>query len=286
LLTIDLKGYNMQRKIINTVQGVAAVDGAGVRLTRVLGRSDVEAFDPFLMLDSFDSLNPDDYVRGFPMHPHRGIETITYLIEGRIDHEDSLGNKGTISSGQAQWMTAGGGILHQEMPKETPRMLGFQLWLNLPSQDKMTPTQYYDITQEMVPAVQEGEATVRVISGEYKGSHGARPRHVQATLYDITLPAGASIELSNDPAENVFVFTILGEALIDGHNIREKTAVLFGEGDKVTMQSPQGTDARVIYYAAKPLKEPISWGGPIVMNTREELNRAFDELQRGTFLQH
>lgn len=276
----------MQRKIINTVQGVAAVDGAGVRLTRVLGRSDVEAFDPFLMLDSFDSLNPDDYVRGFPMHPHRGIETITYLIEGRIDHEDSLGNKGTISSGQAQWMTAGGGILHQEMPKETPRMLGFQLWLNLPSQDKMTPPQYYDITQEMVPAVQEGEATVRVISGEYKGSHGARRRHVQATLYDITLPVGASIELSNDPAENVFVFTILGEALIDGHNIREKTAVLFGEGDKVTMQAPQGTDARVIYYAAKPLKEPISWGGPIVMNTREELNRAFDELQRGTFLQH
>ncbi len=276
----------MERKIIKTVQGVAAIDGAGVRLTRVLGRNDVEAFDPFLMLDSFDSRNPDDYVRGFPMHPHRGIETITYLIEGRIDHEDSLGNKGTIASGQAQWMTAGGGILHQEMPKETPRMLGFQLWLNLPSHDKMTPPQYYDITQEMIPAVQEGEATVRVISGEYKGSRGAEPRHVQATLYDISLPAGSTIALESDPAENVFVFTILGEALVDGRQVPEKTAVLFGEGNKVTLQATQGTDARVIYYAAKPLREPISWGGPIVMNTREELNRAFDDLNRGTFLQH
>ena len=224
-------------------------------------------------------------MRGFPCTPPR-IETVTYLIEGSIDHEDSLGNKGTIASGQAQWMTAGGGILHQEMPRETPRMLGFQLWLNLPRQDKMTPPQYYDITQEMIPAVREGEATVRVISGQYKGSRGAQPCHVQATLYDITLPAGAAMEMESDPAENVFVFTILGEALMDGRRVPEKTAVLFGEGSRVPLRAPQGTDARVIYYAAQPLKEPIAWGGPIVMNTREELSRAFDDLQKGAFLQH
>ena len=274
----------MQRKIVKTIRGQAAIDGAGVHLTRVLGHDDVKDFDPFLMLDSFDSTNPDDYTRGFPMHPHRGIETVTYLIEGEIDHEDSLGNKGVIGPGQAQWMTAGSGILHQEMPMAAPRMLGFQLWLNLPQTDKMTPPAYYDVTEEMIPAVQEGPATVRVIAGQYKGKQGAQPRHVQATLYDVSLPAGEAIELSNQPQENAFVFLIQGNGQIEGQAISEKTAVLFGEGDSVRVQATDKQPLRFIYYAARPLRESIAWGGPIVMNTQEELRHAFSELRAGTFL--
>ena len=275
----------MDRKIVRTVQGQRAVDGAGVRLVRVLGHDDVRDFDPFLMLDSFDSVNPDDYTRGFPMHPHRGIETLTYLIHGDIVHEDSLGNAGRILSGQAQWMTAGSGILHEEMPQASNRMLGFQLWINLPAKDKMTEPAYYDITEDMIPAVQEGKATVRVISGRYKGTEGAKPRYVQATLYDVTLPKGEQITLETDPAETVFVFTILGGADVQGQHMAEKTAVLLGEGTTLTVQAAQ-EDARFIYYAAKPLKEGIAWGGPIVMNTQQELQHAFAELRSGQFLKH
>jgi redox-sensitive bicupin YhaK (pirin superfamily) len=164
----------LEKSILKIVRGFRAVDGAGVRLVRVLGHDDVYDFDPFLMLDSFDSTDPQDYLAGFPTHPHRGIETITYLISGRIEHEDSLGNGGVIHGGESQWMTAGGGILHQEMPKASDRMLGFQLWLNMPAAEKMAPPAYLDIRQDMMPAVAEDGAIVRVIAGEYKGG-GAPP---------------------------------------------------------------------------------------------------------------
>ena len=171
-----------RREIVRLVRGQQATDGAGVRLVWVLGKRDVEDFDPFLMLDSFDSADPADYVAGFPMHPHRGIETITYLIAGKIEHEDSLGNQGTIGSGESQWMTAGSGILHQEMPRASERMLGFQLWLNLPSGDKMAEPAYLGITQEMMPQLQKDGAQIRVLSGQFEGAAGVTPRHLPATI--------------------------------------------------------------------------------------------------------
>lgn len=276
----------MERKVIQKVQGRKAVDGAGVHLTRVLGGETIEAFDPFLMLDSFDSKNPSDYIAGFPTHPHRGIETITYLIEGRIDHQDSLGNKGTILSGQSQWMTAGNGILHQEMPKASERMLGTQLWLNLPAKDKMTAPHYFDITAEMIGVAKEEGATVRVLAGDYKDVKGITPPYIPATYYDVELAADASIKLDTKAGETVFIFSIEGEALVAGEEIPEKTAVLFGEGDYIQVSAPADKGLRFLFHSAKPLHEGVAWGGPIVMNTQEELKQAFAELRAGTFITH
>lgn len=274
----------MERGIVKTVRGFRAVDGAGVRLVRVLGHDDVYDFDPFLMLDSFDSTDPRDYVAGFPTHPHRGIETVTYLIAGRIEHEDSLGNGGVIDSGDAQWMTAGGGILHQEMPKPSDRMLGFQLWLNMPRAEKMAPPAYLEIPSERMPSVWEDGTKVRVVSGAYRGVQGVAPRHVPATVLDVTLESGRSIRLDAPAGQTGFLFTILGGALVSGKRVEEKTAALFGEGDFVTVSAPENAGARFIFFMAPPLHEPIAWGGPIVMNTREELDTAFRQLREGTFL--
>lgn len=274
----------MDRKIEKMVRGTRAVDGAGVRLVRVLGPDDVYDFDPFLMLDAFDSTDPKDYVAGFPTHPHRGIETITYLMEGRIEHEDSLGNRGSIGSGQAQWMTAGRGILHQEMPKPSARMLGFQLWLNLPQAEKMAPPAYLDIREEDMPLVEAAGARVRIIAGQYGQASGVRPRHLQATLLDVTLEAGRSLAFPAPRGQTVFVFTIRGDALAGAQRIPEKTAALFGDGDALTLQAPAEAEARLIFFMGPPLQEPIAWGGPIVMNTQDELQAAFRQLRDGTFL--
>ena len=272
------------REIQKTVRGQRAVDGAGVRLVRVLGNADVYDFDPFLMLDSFDSTNPSDYTAGFPWHPHRGIETITYLISGRIEHMDSLGNKGVISSGESQWMTAGSGILHQEMPQVADRMLGFQLWLNLPRKEKMAEPAYLSITPKDIPLITSGKAAIRVLSGKYGDANGVFPRHIPASIFDISLPRGESLTLPTKPEENVFVFLIEGDAVVNATLISEKTAVLFGGGDSVSFSAAPERDLRIIFFSGKALHEPIAWGGPIVMNTREELDQAFDELRRGTFI--
>ncbi len=275
----------MQKKPIKrTVQGHPAIDGAGVHLVRVLGYRTVEDFDPFLLLDSFDSTNPADYLKGFPMHPHRGIETITYLVEGDIEHQDSLGNRGSIKSGQSQWMTAGSGILHQEMPQASPRMLGLQVWLNLPSREKMAAPAYFDISQDMIPQVAAGRAVVRVLSGEFKGVRGIKPRHVQASIFDVSLPTGEEIVLPAIPGENVFVFLLEGDAGIAGRRIPAKTAVLFGEGDAVAVAAPPDGAARFLFFSGPPLGEPVAWGGPIVMNTEAELETAFSQLAAGTFV--
>jgi len=273
-----------RREILKTVRGHHTVDGAGVHLTRVLAHDDTRAFDPFLMLDSFDSTDSADYVAGFPTHPHRGIETITYLIEGRIEHEDSLGNRGAIIAGESQWMTAGSGILHQEMPIESPRMLGFQLWLNLSAEEKMCDPAYLSITREMIPVVERGAAKVHVISGKLDGKRGARPKHLPATILDIELPGGAPITLTGDPEETAFVFLIEGSGTVNGQLLEEKVAVLLGHGDEVSLAAPAGEDARMIYFSAPPLHEPIAWGGPIVMNTQQELAQAFADLRAGTFI--
>lgn len=272
------------RRIIKTVRGQRAVDGAGVSLVRVLGGRDVKDFDPFLMLDSFDSTDPDDYTAGFPMHPHRGIETITYLVQGEIDHEDSLGNKGTIRSGQAQWMTAGSGILHQEMPKAADRMLGVQLWLNLPRDEKMTEPKYFDISEMQIRRVEMAEGTVRVISGNFRGIQGVTPHHIKATLLDVTVKPGREMMIDIKRGENVFIFLLEGSAVIDGGEVQPKTAVLFSDGDAVAVGAPGQGETRFLLCSGKRLEEPIAWGGPIVMNTREELQHAFDELEAGTFI--
>lgn len=274
----------MQREIVKTVRGQRAVDGAGVHLVRVLGNRDVYDFDPFLMLDSFDSTDPSDYTAGFPWHPHRGIETITYLISGRIEHLDSLCNKGVIASGESQWMTAGSGILHQEMPVASDRMLGFQLWLNLPRAQKMADPAYLSITQQDIPVVQNGKAEIRILSGNYAGTSGVTPRHIPASIFDISLPRGEALSLPTKPEETVFAFLIEGNAVIHANLISEKTAVLFGGGDSVLLEATPDLDLRIILFSGKALHEPVAWGGPIVMNTREELDQAFDELRRGTFI--
>lgn len=275
-----------RREIVRLVRGQQATDGAGVRLVRVLGKRDVEDFDPFLMLDSFDSADPADYVAGFPMHPHRGIETITYLIAGKIEHEDSLGNQGTIGSGESQWMTAGSGILHQEMPKASERMLGFQLWLNLPSGDKMAEPAYLGITQEMMPQLQKDGAQIRVLSGQFEGAAGVTPRHLPATIYDIALPRGQTLSLETKSDETVFIFLIEGDAAINDQPVSTKTAALFDAGDFISVTAQPEADLRFAFFSAKPLHEPIAWGGPIVMNTRQELALAFEELNQGTFVKH
>lgn len=272
------------RTIARVVTGKPAVDGAGVKLTRVLGGETIEDFDPFLMLDSFDSTNPEDYLRGFPTHPHRGIETITYLVDGELAHEDSLGNKGLIIPGASQWMTAGSGILHQEMPQEAERLLGLQLWLNLSAAEKMTNPKYFDIHPENVGVAENSCATVRVISGSYEGVNGAKPHHIQATLLDVSLKEGQSIEIPVKEDETVFIFSLLGDVMVTGEIFQEKTALLLKDGNQVEVSALPGETARFILASAPALHEPIAWGGPIVMNTREELQLAFDELRAGTFI--
>ncbi|MCR6546070.1 pirin family protein [Dehalobacterium formicoaceticum] len=277
----------MQKREINKmIRGQRATDGAGVRLVRVLGHKDVYDFDPFLMLDSFDSTNPSDYTAGFPMHPHRGIETITYLISGKIEHEDSMGNKDTINPGESQWMTAGSGIMHQEMPKAADRMLGFQLWLNLPREEKMAEPAYLAITRDMIGKVNKDGAEVRVLSGSFEEKIGVAPHHIPASIYDISLAKGGRIQIPTKSDETVFVFLIEGDGVINEETVLSKTAVLFGEGDYITVSASEETELRFVYFAGKPLHEPIAWGGPIVMNTQAELQHAFDELNKGTFIKH
>ena len=276
-----------RREIIEQVRGKNAVDGAGVHLVRVLGIQNVKDFDPFLMLDSFDSRNPEDYIAGFPFHPHRGIETVTYLISGEMEHKDSLGNKGVIKDGECQWMTAGSGIMHEEMPKPAKeRMLGLQLWVNLPKKDKMAEPKYFDITKDMVETVNEENADIKVVSGAYKDlAHGVNPDYVDVTLLDIDVKPNETFTIDTREEDNVFVFLIEGTASINETDIETKTAVRFGAGDHITLKAGE-KGVRVMYFGGKPLKEPIAWAGPIVMNTQEELKNTFEELNNGTFIKH
>lgn len=276
------------RNVIKTVTGKKAIDGAGVRLVRVIGYNDVEDFDPFLMLDAFDSDNPDDYIKGFPWHPHRGIETITYLIEGNINHEDSLSNKGSISNGDCQWMTAGSGIMHQEMPQATERMLGAQLWLNLPKEKKMVSPKYNDIKADMIPKVEEDGTVVRVIAGDYKGNSSSfYGDYVKILYFDVDIQEGAEWSCETDEELNLFIYIVDGEGYFGETEelIKSKRALLFDKGDLFNVKAGKG-GIRFFLFAGKPLKEEIAWGGPIVMNTKEELNEAFKELDEGTFVKH
>jgi quercetin 2,3-dioxygenase len=286
-----------RRKCKQIVRGQHAVDGAGVHLRRVLGLNTVEDFDPFLMLDGFDSTNPQDYVKGFPWHPHRGIETVTYLLQGEIEHGDSLGNKGVIRDYQCQWMTAGSGIVHQEMPQASERLLGCQLWVNLPKKEKMTQPTYRDIKKQDVSVVQEKNATIRVLSGIFHGQYGAvKGEHVKVQYLDVTLEHNSVWlyqETSND--QTLFLYLIEGTLAADDAlvNFEEKACAILMSGSSVKNSDydevlvKAGTEGAIFFLiAGKPLKEPIAWGGPIVMNTEEELNEAFRELNNKTFIKH
>ncbi len=278
----------MINKVKKIVKGENKVDGAGVHLIRVIGKPDVYDFDPFLMLDAFDSDNPDTYIKGFPWHPHRGIETVTYLLEGEIDHGDSLGNSGVIQDGQCQWMTAGSGIIHQEMPQPAPRMLGTQLWVNLPAGDKMTAPKYRDFQSSDMPVIEDKGSKVRIIAGEFNGAKGPMEDiTVQPTYLDVTIKSGGSFYYDTEPENTLFIYIIHGSLIFpaeDNRILPAREAVLFERGDRLHLEAGNNEEVRLLLFSGKPLNEPIKWGGPIVMNTKEELNQAFKDIEDGNFI--
>lgn len=271
-----------KRSIIKKVKGRRTVDGAGVNLVRVLGNETAEAFDPILMLDSFDSLNPDDYIAGFPMHPHRGIETITFLKEGKMNHRDSLGNEDMVDGGSVQWMTAGSGILHEEEIPPSDRMLGVQIWLNMPSEYKMSDPGYYNIKKCDIPVINIDGGYIRVVSGEYKGVRGFESKFTPLDFYHLNLKKGKKLAMDDISKSFLMVFTLQGNVLANGYNIEEKTAVKFSKRGIVDFEAVSDSDLLIL--ASEPLKEDIFWGGPVVMDSRKGLEDAFIELRNGTFI--
>lgn len=273
----------MERKIKEQVTGFRTRDGAGVSLVRVLSNRTVASYDPILMLDSFDSTNPDDYRAGFPMHPHRGIETISYVYQGRMTHRDSLGHEDTIGDGEVQWMTAGSGIMHEETLPDSDRMLGVQLWLNMPAKDKMAPPAYHSIKNHAIEEIPFEAGKLRLLAGQYQGHQGYRGKYLPLDYYDIHLEPGASLTLETDPDRSVMAFTLLGEAFIGGESVQEKTAVKLTQGD--TLEIRAGSEkAQVLFMSSARLGEPVAWGGPIVMNSSQEVKEAFEDLRKGNFL--
>ncbi|HLK36398.1 MAG TPA: pirin family protein [Polyangiaceae bacterium] len=278
------------RSIRKIVPSRPTVEGAGVHLHRAIGLGPPDEYDPFLLLDDFRSDRPDQYRPGFPWHPHRGMETITYVLRGEVDHGDNLGNRGVIAAGDVQWMTAGSGIVHQEMPRGDAHgaMYGFQLWSNLPSSAKMMEPRYRGIPSDEIPEVKDpGGAVVRVIAGSVGGVQGAVRDVVSSPEYlDVTVPAGAVFSHPTRPGHTVFAYVFEGEGQFeDGHGpvVGNRHLVSFGDGESVSVRGgPQGV--RFLLVSGKPLGEPIAWRGPIVMNTQAELRLAFEELERGTFI--
>ena len=296
------------RPVKRVLQSQPTTEGAGVKLHRAFGFGDTGETDPFLLFDDFRNDRPDDFRAGFPWHPHRGIETITYVLAGSVDHGDSLGNQGTLGAGDVQWMTAGRGILHQEMPQGDPqgRMHGFQLWANLPSSLKMTPPRYQDVPGAEIPEIVDDDGTrVRVVCGEFWGRRGpvdgiaADPRYL-----DIFVPAGLRKTLPVETYRHAFAYVFEGSGTFrdaskpfgvltekGGHDdeilVREQTGnrslVLFDSGDEVTVQAGEH-GIRFLLISGKPLEEPVAWYGPIVMNTQAELRQALSDLRDGTFI--
>ena len=296
------------RPVKSISQSKPAIEGAGVKLRRAFGFGETSAFDPFLLFDDFRNDRPEDYAAGFPWHPHRGIETITYVLAGSVDHGDSLGNRGNLGAGDVQWMTAGRGIMHQEMPRgdSKGRMHGFQLWANLPSSLKMTAPRYQDIPAATIPEVVDDDGTrVRVVCGDFWGKRGpvegvaADPRYL-----DVLVPAGKRKTLPVEIGRHGFAYVfegsgtfgaasqpvgVLTEKSTDGGDIlvRERTGnrslILFDSGDEVTVQAGE-EGIRFLLVSGKPIEEPVAWYGPIVMNTQAELQQAVAELRNGTFI--
>ena len=275
-------------RIHEVLVGKPTREGAGVRLLRIFGYNEARMMDPFLLLDHFGSDDPDDYLAGFPWHPHRGIETITYMIEGEVEHGDSLGNRGAIGSGDIQWMTAGSGIIHQEMPRRYEgTMRGFQLWANLPARDKMMHPRYRGILSGQVPEVDLDGVRIKVIAGDLGGTKGAVEDVVIDPIYfDIDVPAESSFELPVGPDRTAFAYVFEGMGSFgpgESQDVSPGQLALFGEGESISVTTGV-QPVHFIFVAGKPLHEPIAWGGPIVMNTEEELELAFQEYRDGTFV--
>jgi len=273
------------RTVERLVKGRATSDGAGVKLTRVLTHDLQHRLDPFLMLDSFKNENPEDYMGGFPDHPHRGFETVTYMLAGRMRHHDSAGNSGLLGPGGAQWMTAGSGLIHSELPEqEAGLMEGFQLWLNLPSHQKMSAPHYKDIPSDSIPELVQPDGTkVRVIAGTSHDVEGAISRPDTEPLYlDVHLPAGATFTQHLPTTHNAFLYMYRGSATVSGSVVPERTmAILSNESDSVAIVAEQ--PARLILVAGKPLKEPIAQYGPFVMNTQDEIEQTLRDYRDGMF---
>jgi len=297
------------RPVKQIIQTTPTIEGAGVKLERAFGFGKTKEFDPFLLLDDFRNDNPQDYLAGFPWHPHRGIETITYVLAGSVEHGDSLGNKGKMGAGDVQWMTAGSGILHQEMPKGDAqgRMHGFQLWANLPSSLKMTDPRYQDIPSSAIPEVADDDGTrVRIVCGEFAGKRGpvegvaADPNYL-----DISVPAGRRKRLKVETRRNAFAYVfsgsgtfrdasaprgVLTESGVDPnaapvYDVKNHSLVLFDRGDEIVVQAGD-EGIRFLLVSGKPIEEPVAWYGPIVMNTQEQIRQAIGELHTGAFIKH
>ena len=273
----------MNRRVKTKVKGFNTRDGAGVSLVRVLGKDTAEEFDPILMLDSFDSTNPEDYRAGFPMHPHRGIETISYLSSGNMIHRDSLGNEDKITDGEVQWMNSGSGIMHEEMIPDSERLLGVQMWLNLPSNEKMSKPSYNSIKKNEIEEIEIEGGKIRLLAGSFKNHQGYIGEHLPINYYDIHLEPNAEFTIDTKEDDSVIVFTLLGDIYIDGEYIEEKTAVKLTDGESLTIKNGD-KKSQVLYINSKALNEPIAWGGPIVMNTPRELQMAYLELRNETFI--
>ena len=285
------------------------LEGAGVKLKRAFGFGNTEDFDPFLLFDDFRNERPEDFLKGFPWHPHRGIETITYVLAGSVDHGDSLGNKGSLGAGDVQWMTAGSGIMHQEMPKGDPngRMHGFQLWANLPSSLKMTAPRYQDVTSDAIPeAVDDDGTRVRVVCGDFWGKAGPVDGVAASPQYlDVSVPPGVKKHLAIETTRHAFAYVFagsgtfrdasaprgvqtevvgLGDATVRSP-VGDRALVLFDSGDEIVVQAGD-EGIRFLLVSGQPIEEPVAWYGPIVMNTDEQLQQAYNELRAGTFIKH
>lgn len=296
------------RPVKQIITSKPTMEGAGVKLRRAFGFGDTEAYDPFLLFDDFRNETPEDYLAGFPWHPHRGIETITYVLAGDVSHADSLGNQGKLGSGDVQWMTAGSGILHQEMPHGDAkgRMHGFQLWANLPSSLKMTTPRYQDVKSNDIPEITDDDGTkVRIICGNFWGKNGpvdgiaADPRYL-----DVWVPSGKRKTLPVETYRHAFAYVFEGSGNFRGASTPQpvlmesvgseknyyddagnRSLILFDTGDEITVQAgPQGI--RFLLVSGKPIEEPVAWYGPIVMNTQDQLRTALSELRDGTFIKH
>ncbi len=271
------------RNIEQLITGVATSDGAGVKLTRVLTGKLQRRLDPFLMLDAFGSDNPDDYIAGFPDHPHRGFETVTYMLSGRMRHRDSAGNEGLLENGGVQWMTAGRGVIHSELPEQQDGVLeGFQLWLNLPAERKMNAPWYQDFASQTIPEyVTDKNVTVRVIAGESNGIVGVITRCVTEPLFlDVHLPAGSTFTTAIPATHNAFIYVYRGAVEVAGTQIAsQRMGILGNTGDGIRISAT--AEARLILVAGRPLNEPIVQYGPFVMNTQEEIHQALDDFRNG-----
>ena len=277
------------RKIKKILKSRPTIEGAGVHLKRAFGYAHIPQLDPFLLLDDFHSNNPEDYLRGFPWHPHRGIETITYLLSGEVEHGDSMGNKGVIHPGDVQWMTAGSGIIHQEMPKGDQKgsLWGFQLWANLPASQKMMPPRYRDVKKDTIPEITLDNGTrIKIISGTVHGTQGpVKDIVIDPEYLDVTVLSNSAFTHPVKTGHTVMAYIIEGEGYFDKGKEPAESLILFDDGDEVHITTANNS-VRFLLVSGKPLREPIAWYGPIVMNTQEELRIAFEEYQNGTFIKH